>query len=760
MQRKMFTWIALVSVALLVLGGCGSNKDSGGDSTTGTPGSFGTDANGIVYVGASTCIGCHEDFSWSSEIVAKFLASTHVIHSTHIEASSEELCLSCHDPIGDGITLESYIDPANVPADGLAAVTCEDCHGAGGEHYGVGPIPAATPDYNACGQCHNDGWTTIFPPHIAHHPEGNNIVEDYVTSAHFDASGRNEPICVKCHNDEGGRKYKDVTTYAALSATLPIEGETHSIQCRTCHDPHNPGELLKPEETTNHGATVVASAEYATCTNCHQRHDAQITTDAGTGEVVVTNQPGSTSSDGGSGDLIYHAARYTRVISSTHYDNPATADVIEGYTMDPANERACRDCHNVHSANIEINEQWAESGHGGKILEGKKEYVIDNGGECVDATTGDTIPCVPGDYTQEIDDHSLVNVSLYRAGGSPKGAWNDYPWSQTDGTLYGIYAIKDCQQCHTATGYANKMGDPANYDAANNTFPNLVDWTAAGGSTQYELLYCWGCHTSANSGELRASGATTLDYTIDGNPVVIPDLGNSNACIICHAGWGSEGPTTVNGDSRGAFHHAAAAAVMFAAETHIASEFPGQDYVIGYFKHDDIGIADESGTGTSGPCVGCHMGESADHTWEIIKHDENGAAFVPQATQDFCAKCHAGHGDVTAEFLEEESADYQDAGKLLADLLDNTVPNYTGAAVTAANVPENDVRAYENNRLVSGDAAGYAHNRQYCQKILFDSIDWLDNGVLDGTITIDAAAYPGAAAWLRADEITGVATRP
>jgi len=44
--------------------------------------------------------------------------------------------------------------------------------------------------------------------------------------------------------------------------------------------------------------------------------------------------------------------------------------------------------------------------------------------------------------------------------------------------------------------------------------------------------------------------------------------------------------------------------------------------------------------------------------------------------------------------------------------------------------------------------------------LIFDSIDWVDNYVLDGSIMIDEATYPEAAHWLGADPTTGVTSRP
>ena len=139
--------------------------------------------------------------------------------------------------------------------------------------------------------------------------------------------------------------YKDIHTVADLALVQAVD-TTSPIQCRTCHNAHNPDKLLLDE--TKIGDVVTVSAQYNTCTNCHQRHDAQV-------GAEVAPLPGSTSTDGSSGDLIYHAGRWTRVISSTHYDNPATADIIEGYNLNPASNRVCLDCHNVHSADITIN---------------------------------------------------------------------------------------------------------------------------------------------------------------------------------------------------------------------------------------------------------------------------------------------------------------------------------------------------------------------------------------------------------------------
>jgi hypothetical protein len=59
---------------------------------------------------------------------------------------------------------------------------------------------------------------------------------------------------------------------------------------------------------------------------------------------------------------------------------------------------------------------------------------------------------------------------------------------------------------------------------------------------------------------------------------------------------------------------------------------------------------------------------------------------------------------------------------------------------------------------MSEESGIYLHNSFYGKRLIFDSIDWMDNGILNGTITIPAD-YPDARIWLNADS-NGVATRP
>lgn len=734
--KHWFSFFVVLS-SILLLTACGSNSGSGGDQSAGTSeDDLGSDTDtGISYVGAATCIGCHEDFSWSAEEVSDFLAGKHVIHSDHIsQADAADGCLDCHDPIGDGPGLESMIDAANVPADGLAAVGCENCHGAGGDHYGVGPIPIAEPGIAECAACHDE----LPESHLTHHPEANFIGTNYVASRHYTASVRNEAVCSRCHTDLGGRLYKDVTTKSQLEGSVLPVASDEPVQCRTCHNPHNAGGLLF-EAVEDHGE-IVASAEYATCTSCHM----------------------SDSAAPDDEEWMYHGDVYFRIITDSHFDDPSTTDVIEGYAINPLNERACRDCHDVHAVEEirserdtdTINDQWSYSGHSGNIGTVKKAVATTYSDMDMNRTFEQTLAIKEAGATDA----------------SSNAGFTHYDWDAEN--------RQGCQKCHTSTGFMNYAADPANYDAAANDFSHLDGWEqdpdtgAITSSGQNELLYCWGCH-SDNQGALRITGEVTADYTLGGADVVFPDSGASSLCYVCHGGRGNN--ETASTSSRFAGHHAPAATTLFSDLTNVAYQYPGLDYSKPvYFAHDGLG-ADGSG-----PCVACHMnGEEANHEFAVTDKDDSGVITAIRAEN--CVGCHDGehglfvaesqigethniwngteavatvvtqdHVDQAAATLEAESEGYQNAGALLSDLLNqaNGLTNYTNATINQGNDLENDRGAYQNSLLTSDEKGGFAHNRYYVKRALFDAIDWVEDGQIDGTISDYSANYPEAIEWL------------
>ena len=63
---------------------------------------------------------------------------------------------------------------------------------------------------------------------------------------------------------------------------------------------------------------------------------------------------------------------------------------------------------------------------------------------------------------------------------------------------------------------------------------------------------------------------------------------------------------------------------------------------------------------------------------------------------------------------------------------------------------QGDLGAAHNYNYLLHEPGAYAHNRLYAKRLIFDSIDWLDNASLDGTIDINADLQPEAAVWFGA----------
>ncbi|MBI5017994.1 MAG: hypothetical protein HZB55_21210 [Deltaproteobacteria bacterium] len=699
----------------------------------------------------------------------------------------------CHDPLGDGRLLTWGLT-GNVAR---PVIGCESCHGGGSRHANA-PLtapPSARPDAARCGACHNDAFD-----HNLYHPEADHIVEDYRESLH--ATSLNEHVyaegsttdvrarCSKCHTDEGAKRYRGVSgghdaLEEALPDALPAVAGATPVQCRTCHDRHDPGTLLLP-------ATAEASAEYRTCTACHQ------TGDAYHGEQSGYSWSGSTVGSGTfAGD---------RILYDTHRDDPATPDVIEGYAVDPKSERACRACHNVHSADLSIPRQWARSAHGGRLLDAKDEAAKTEGAAAV--------------FTAGVTKATAA-------------AWTNYDWDHTfkkDGTDADALPDKDradCQRCHTATGVKNFLtaqastndADATNdvrYDPADNDFSHLAGWAlhndtdgATAASGQNELLYCWGCHRDT-AGGLRKPGALSFTFT-NGASVAYPDVAGSGVCLACHSG--RETGESIERDAADfadkSFlnsHYLAAGGTVFRKT---GFEFYGSDGDHGakygnasYFKHELIGSAAAPGTGENGPCVGCHMSSAQSHLFLPVEK-EQATGRIAGVAASVCIACHDGtHGPAfvavggdeakvaaAAEFLQGEAEAYEAALDALREALANKgysffeahpyfyigpyVQGYAEASAAphcASNLPvknwntggaslftwdaatkscvsavqdvgaqgtgKRNMGAAFNYNLLKHDPGAYAHNRLYAKRLIFDSIDWLDNNALDGVVDL------------------------
>lgn len=568
--RGSLLMIVLVS-ALALLFGCGSgNKGPAAEP--------GTEA--ATVVGVDVCVNCHpnQKFDWEG--------SRHANNNsipTYLDTVA--LCLTCHDPVGDGQRVVAFLPGTNPrPTNG-----CESCHGPGSLHWGLGPIAL----------------------------------------------------------------YRGA-------------------------------------------ATATRSAQFNTCTECHQLLDA------------AGNKATPFHTDG------------PRNIADSHFGTPgnwpggsgANTKDITGYWVNPLDEKACSNCHNPHTADVVINQQWNASRHADKTA---------------------------------------------------AGAWAHYNWSRTDRAA--------CQRCHTTTGVIAKVTADANKTTYTPPLSQNDNWIP-------EMLACNGCHTN-NRGGLRNPGAVTADYSFA--DFTYPDINISNICMECHTARES-GETvkqiTANFSNRSFInsHYLTAGGTLF---TVTGYEYAGRSYANpSFFLHDKIGMNDTNGTGQKGPCVTCHMAfntNSAKHTFLPIgveRTDPDNPKKITKVTDirsAVCEKCHAGPNELTvAEFEEQKTLLHEAMEAFDAQLRSRgyfffesfpyffTQPGGQGGGVTNWLSPgdtdttgnttgRNNMGAAFNFNTIEHDPGAFVHNRFYVKRLIYDSIDWLDDNVLNNSVqaTLNGPLHAG-----------------
>jgi hypothetical protein len=252
------------------------------------------------------------------------------------------------------------------------------------------------------------------------------------------------------------------------------------------------------------------------------------------------------------------------------------------------------------------------------------------------------------------------------------------------------------------------------------------------------------------------------------------------------------------------------------------------------YKHDQIGTAGAPGTGTAGPCAGCHMSAPESHLFLPVTRDASGT--ITAVTSPVCstASCHPG-GEalgMSPSMLENQKALLHDALEALLRQLDvrgyyfrNAHPYfyvprvtagtvaitsntatvtgtgttwlsagivigasgdqfkvnlegtyytiasvdsdtqltlsaaYTGPTVTTATYSiirttgvtswlttgdadttgattgKNNMGAAFNYNLLEHDPGAFAHNRYYSKRLIYDAIDWLDDNILNDSVS-------------------------
>lgn len=753
-----FASIMALGLLLLLISGCGSsNRD--GDATT------------ISYVNNTACVTCHsasiEPLSGDS-IVANYTASVHNLHS----------------------------------------IGCQDCHGAGGSHNGVGPIPYPRPNYVQCADCHNNGvaisaagvTSNISTVFLATNYQ---LVTAYSNSKHLGVQLEADTPCNRCHTHQGAAL--SVVSHFTGDGTIMAAGvgapgaitDAEPVKCDTCHVTHRTDKLRvdsawNPSTTVGSTTSSVTSSlndQFRLCTQCHG-----YTNPAG---LLM----GSGTSVSGTALVGHHETSWYRIIGTTHNQNATAlaAGNITGYNIrltlpdGSANPNPCFDCHG-HEAMTNSNNNpydptkgtiytdWAQSGHALGLLTAKYAAATANP---VDTSLPRTDPTRIAQGLAQVDSVMAASVT---------GPFN--------GHNSGV-----CSRCHSTEGFSYYF----------------ENFTVNPGTMAAGVLKCYGCHTNPGAGILRTmKGAkATTNYTTDlgWNPsaqytangtaytlnygkIAYPDVAASNICIACHDSREKDPGAIVDASTNyQRTHYLQAAATMYVKmgfitfgpgalpggvtiDTSLLSDQDGGTITSTHRKLGTPAMHGDSHNPTffvagnldsNGPCVTCHL--TGSHSLAIDQ----------KAIDAVCSKCHTselGHSlatkaDFDTYFLNPQSEAYQAALNLAITIfnnkatgitlapepgltefvrayrtgtLSNPSPTEAGAAdwtaaMTILGAGYNKTRvmgAVSNIVFLKREPGAYAHARTYSRRLIYDTIDYLDDGIINQSVSATAlATTPG-----------------
>lgn len=743
------------------------------------------------------------------------------VSAGNVARVGDTACFQCHAATTDSLTGETFIEQYKRSLH--AELGCESCHGGGAQHNGVGPFPyelnsevSDAQKAARCAQCH-DGVTQVTKLN------GEVVVAPLSSSPNFQNGNHANPFsaeeaheakCARCHSHEGSILYgkegytgdKSIINNTAYQPVLARDPETfNTIKCATCHE-H--GGNIRQTKTRDLAGNVVTwdpdgnkvISQFDICTSCHTMNTNEGKQIGSGNTLSIANTAGGFTNV--STAAFYHDTAWFRTLPSTHYDQPASGTtaggtVIEGYVIRKNQKNPCYECHgHEFKANTRayfdkpergstIFTDWAQSGHAGKLLTQKIAASQANGG-----TTRSK---------GQVD--AVMKAGATDATGP---AWTHYDWDASNRA--------SCQRCHTSTGASNFMTNPATYNAADNRFTHLAGWsrTSAGvvtSSGQNELLYCWGCHSNAGTGTLRSPGAITETYSpaTAGDPattVAYPNIGKSNVCMTCHLGReiGDVIKNDQDADGIRSFvnsHYLTAGGTVFGKTGYTLG---GRDYdsTPKGFVHDKLGVSPTgeaaadayiagNGLSTSGPCATCHLtsqklGVKTSHSYSPFS--VYSTTIKNTALNPVCVTCHPLRGDGS----NAKQTWFEDTWKLRSDAalealrvqlnargmyFSNAYPYFfagpggTGgsftnwAGVFAGGFAEwkDAMGVAFNYNVLAHDPGAVAHNRYYVRRLIYDSIDKLDNGVLDYSVFATLNALDETVATYKTNAITFLINR-
>ncbi|QXE89121.1 cytochrome C [Geomonas subterranea] len=482
---------------------------------------------------------------------------------------------------------------------------------------------------------------------------------------------------------------------------------THNLNngagCADCHEPH-PGH---PES----------------CSKCH-----------GGGSGVATKNPDAVGKCNKCHGLA-HPDDIQMRLAPQHYGNTTDTGASRASYVSSNYVGNCRKCHNPHDPTtaMSANAEWAQSGHGDVLSGARTRYDFKTRGSYEPVNLTFQYYCV------------RCHTSTGYVNFVTSGFTDLKPFAGPGFAVVQNYPVK------VAAGLLQPADTPSPDKSREVTACNVCHDNGEG------RAYSWATRAvPAYNGYYNFSSANSSPTVKLNNKVIAyPNVTDSNVCVPCHSGRGigsmiydavAAGMDFSNTNAPGAHDRAAALLTLRTG----GYEFTGRSYVPARFLHGKIGVANEHGTGYDGPCVTCHMKTPSPHGFLPVEKD--GAGRISSIVSTACAHCHTGDPvQMTAAVLQEEKDGYAAALAMLNVLkTDSTLPTNTLNPARSKVRPlanknsdynaafpgggANTMGAFFNSSLLQNDPGAFAHNHLYTKRLIYDSIDWLSNGVLDNDV--------------------------
>ena len=636
-------------------------------------------------------------------------ASTTVTVYADANQFAIDKCQNCHSGTGNPVTTNAYQKWATSKHQSNYVV-CANCH-VGAD---TGGHPGVVPE-NKCISCHNS--TLGISPAITVGHMG--IVDTYKTTCYgchkHDLTVSGSLSCAGCHgyppdtqtiHTTGFKKYTHVSATCADCHSVPtttaavgdhrdgaVEVLTTTNACSSCHS--------YPPVSAAHATAVAGSAP--NCSTCH----------------VYNFYTDATHNNG--------TLNFTNLACNACHGHPPTvlSLAISGKTGPHPLSTDCAMCHGYNPI-----DPAAAGLHRNGTLD-----VLKSGAPHFNNSTSANYSAsyVTSQVTSCAFCHNAnVNNLAIRQ------QWATSGHANTEAALAKVTDFKvfsPCVRCHTTTGFI-----------AYSTARMVTQWGLATDKTK-EVITCVACHSDVANGVVRTV-TPNKPYESD-QSFTNTNVGSSNVCMDCHGGRDSGNfiqskvgtVDFTNTPYQYNTHYMVAGGIL---QGSVGFNFPGRTYTaFTENSHSKIGMG-SMGTGTSGPCAGCHMSATAKHKFSVATEV---SGTITALETNVCVNCH--NTSLPATTLNNKRVTFQAALEILRIQLaakgytwDATVKTfYAGATnIVATNwgvgqAGANVMGAAYNYKMFITEPSAYAHNPAYAKELITDSIDAVyNNGTVTGSI--------------------------